>query len=832
MVGSNTRYASATITGGSNPPLVTGRSRPIPDAGGALDLTVEAIPWVTELRLNPGESINVVVGIMQDLGDAAPPAATLITGIIADPWRGGFRSLGAGPTIAVFLATTLIDPTDAGYLARAKAAGVSGALVVPQGFIVDFVDILGLYKPGAAGPPPALGSAHKVGYISEDNKGRVFTNRTPDGTWTRDTQYIEPQVNVTAFGGITIPAGAKIHWKILDPDDPTNDDSGFHRDWGPYIDANDYTGAPAFTPVGAHDGDNTLAYSPGNADPSKLFGSGKSGNNRWETATGGQAPAPTSSTEADTPLTIAAGQKSGTASVRIHCPNVLGTNLIIKAQLINTPGAIPVHNAATGIITMWSRLDVEVKRMAGAFTLANALLGIPRFFEPACVQLDFQAEAVVADKHPMAPDDDHEDSATTAWVDNVFANKANGGWFFLAAARLASPAPGGPSPAPIVRTTYTLGVTGSQPWVQVKGWLPNASFVRFIWTDGAGVEQKAGFSVRSPVVKVGGDSRISVRPVDATPLFTGDDADGSVSHAYNSFRLYYPQHELPHGAAALVPGGFGIPSAGATVRISPPGAVVTDGISPSLKVGGDDYFAGRTVIFTGAHTDSLVSVPHAAAVTRNPGAGAFAAGRDVYITLSFVNGHGQTRLSEFVPLVGTAANDQFSVASPILGAWDLALPGANAITGYNVYEADVATGAAAPPRTAFKKVNAAAVAIGTPVLVNNTATGVAPPTTNTATIVPPVQEEDFDKNIVSTVVHEFTHAFGMPHKCGYWDWRTPRANSCCMNYFNTWLVDPANSFKLLPNTIGKGGNHMCGRHLMEVRRVHLERNTALKNLGW
>jgi hypothetical protein len=49
-----------------------------------------------------------------------------------------------------------------------------------------------------------------------------------------------------------------------------------------------------------------------------------------------------------------------------------------------------------------------------------------------------------------------------------------------------------------------------------------------------------------------------------------------------------------------------------------------------------------------------------------------------------------------------------------------------------------------------------------------------------------------------------------------------------MNYFNTWLIDPATK-NLLPNTVGKQGNDMCGRHLMEVRRVHLKDNPGL---GW
>ncbi len=38
-------------------------------------------------------------------------------------------------------------------------------------------------------------------------------------------------------------------------------------------------------------------------------------------------------------------------------------------------------------------------------------------------------------------------------------------------------------------------------------------------------------------------------------------------------------------------------------------------------------------------------------------------------------------------------------------------------------------------------------------------------------------------------MHEFTHAFGYPHKCGYYGWPQPPEFSCAMNYFLTWLYD-------------------------------------------
>jgi hypothetical protein len=75
------------------------------------------------------------------------------------------------------------------------------------------------------------------------------------------------------------------------------------------------------------------------------------------------------------------------------------------------------------------------------------------------------------------------------------------------------------------------------------------------------------------------------------------------------------------------------------------------------------------------------------------------------------------------------------------------------------------------------------------------------------------------------IVHELTHAFGMPHKCGYFDFRTPRRTTCCMNYQPNWMVDDARN--LIPGTDRKVNIDLCGRHIKEVRRVRLQDNPGL-----
>jgi hypothetical protein len=77
------------------------------------------------------------------------------------------------------------------------------------------------------------------------------------------------------------------------------------------------------------------------------------------------------------------------------------------------------------------------------------------------------------------------------------------------------------------------------------------------------------------------------------------------------------------------------------------------------------------------------------------------------------------------------------------------------------------------------------------------------------------------------MVHELTHAFGMPHKCAYFDFRAPRDKTCCMNYIPNWMADDAHN--LVSGTSNRVGMDMCGRHLKEVRRVRLQDN---KGLSW
>jgi hypothetical protein len=695
------RYARATFETGSAPAVVTGRSRPIPDAGGDLDTTQEGTPWQYEVRVDTTAKIRISVDFCEDRGHDAPPEPVNIFHSISAPWASGIQTLGANPSLEVRVTRTFLNSTERATLARAHGpANVSGTLAIPQGILVAFTAIDGLYP-----PENEAGSRNVPGYISEDNLGRIFTNRRPDGSWAHDNQFIDVYVKVTAFGGATLTPGLQLNWTIIDGDDPSNDGPEMHREWGQYVDPNDYDSSGS--PAGANAADNAAAFSAGNGDADRLFSVSTKGTKRWAEAPSGPPPTALSRETAQTTVQVIS-PTSARCSVRIHCPNVAGTNFILKAEL-SVPDATPVFAATTGVMTMWKRLDVEVVRMESAHSIDAAVSNVPKFFLPAFVQLDFHPERVVngaLDKAEMTPHERLEMEATRAWINHpkVFSRQREPGWFFLGAARRASRLPGGANPPNLFDGhEYTLGFDLSRTrfasWVEVEGEFREASLVTFFWIDPSAGPLRGMFPVAKTKPRKG-RTKLILGANDVVPDFTGHDSDGSTDHAIKTSIYFYPQHQYSLATSTLSPGGLGVPSTGARLVVHAPGASASRGISPlqpDAKTGAGQFFAGRTVLFT-----------HAPSLSQN--------------------------------------------GNPTSG---------------------------------------------------------------------------FADEVVHTAIHEFLHAFGMPHKCGHFNWRTPRLKSCCMNYFLTWLVD--SSRNPIPGSEDIGGKDMCGRHAMEVRRVHLEKN---KGLNW
>ncbi len=126
------------------------------------------------------------------------------------------------------------------------------------------------------------------------------------------------------------------------------------------------------------------------------------------------------------------------------------------------------------------------------------------------------------------------------------------------------------------------------------------------------------------------------------------------------------------GAAAPAPASFarvGNFSLGATVTV----ANTASGVAPPSSN-------------TARVTPSGFQPPPTPTVERASGAGSFPAGRDVYILATFTNSAGETLPSLAGSLIDTLVNDAVQVPIPST---------LYQITGVNLYQADVATGAAA-----------------------------------------------------------------------------------------------------------------------------------------
>jgi hypothetical protein len=129
--------------------------------------------------------------------------------------------------------------------------------------------------------------------------------------------------------------------------------------------------------------------------------------------------------------------------------------------------------------------------------------------------------------------------------------------------------------------------------------------------------------------------------------------------------------------------------------------------------------------------------PNGPQPTRMASGGAFAAGRDVYLEMTYVNAQGESIASTSSILVNTNLNDAATFTVPALSSlagWIRGLASPYQPASVNVYEADVATSTAAPSSASFALVGN--FALGSTVTVTTTAAGVAPPSANTARVTP------------------------------------------------------------------------------------------------
>jgi hypothetical protein len=663
LVGTDHPYVLARVGG-----RLFGRSRLLRSAGGNFDFGAEPAPWSNRVAAD-GSDVPVVVEIWDDRGDLAPSKLAEMSGVVPLPFLVGEMTIGGAPGAVIDVKMTPVPAAvPAALVPRAAAGRATRAALRPvNSLVVELTDVLGLRAPAATGRAGLIRSERRGGYVSDDHLGRVYLNHDLAGAWHSKTQQIQLEARVVAVRG-AIPADAKIHWRIIDVDDPSNDLPAVHRQWGRYLDAHDYDAGGK--PTGAAAGDNEGRAS---RDPP------------WEEVAGFTLASKTR-TEATT------GIVGGTSKVVLHCPSTAGDNFIVAAE-VQARTKVESFGTRTGVMTMWHRLQVECVRMNSGFSLPVADVAIP--FEAACVELEFAPERVVPDRPHMAASESALDTESTTYVETVFSHKSDPGWFCIISAME-------PHPLPALRgakvfdgkVKLATGGAGMRhfEYFEIPGSHPDVDFAEL--TVGADSVGFSLFSIQVEARPAGTITRCWIQEHDAQPEFTA--GDGSIAHAYAVSYSYSPRFKKR--GAAVTGGGYGMPNE-VDAGVFTPGAFYTSGISPTIHRGANDFFAGRTIIFThhGAY--------------RNPATGA--------------------------------------------------------------------------PRDGFRE------------------------------------------DALQVMVHELVHAFGMPHKCGYFDFRTPRQKTCCMNYSPNWMVDERRN--LLPSTSDKVGMDMCGRHLKEVRRVRLQDN---KGLAW
>jgi hypothetical protein len=574
--------ASAPYAVGRIGERVFGRSSPI--SGAELDLSKETVAW--RLEIAGDKPVAIAIDIYDERGDGGPKKLGGLSRSIGSSDLDKCLEIGTDFKLLCDVSARRLDRASPVAVVPRTAVGTKSraTLRAPDSALVELTGIAGLYAPSATGKPGQVRAEAKPGYISGDNAGRVYLNTDLGLQWTKDVQQIELTAEVSIKAG-RLPKDAKLKWSVLDIDDPTNDDPGFHIQWGRYVDASDYDAKGAHRGARAADNEGKPAKNP-----------------RWEEV----GTFKLSGATAQQCTTEIVGTES---KVVFHCPDVAGDNFIIAVE-IDTKEKLDRRGHQTGIITMWHRIQVDNIRMSSGIPLP--MDRVPVFFEPCCVQLDCAPETVVADRQFMAPKDDILSDESAKYVGTVF--KPRPGWFCVISALE-------PHPLPSIKgkTLFTgkaklqQGGSGANvaEYIEVAGAHPDADFADLTFAGGT-----VGFKVFSAdVTTVAGNTitRCWLSPHDAQPDFTA--GDGSLKHAYKVTYNYSPRLTIHAGKAKA--GGYGMP-VDVDVKVMSPGAFYTAGISPSVDAGGQAYFAGRTVMFThhGAYYDAAKNQPKPDAAER------------------------------------------------------------------------------------------------------------------------------------------------------------------------------------------------------------------------
>lgn len=555
---------------------ILGRSRQLSSSDTTLSLPTGNDAWEHVVAIERDEDIDVELELWaEDRGDDDLNPVAEVTASVEAPYTAGTFTAGSTPSLRYRVQTERVPPQRRILAARtppgaqpaqSQAAGGQGDTVVA----VAIENIVGLYEPTGG----TAGSVASRGYLSDGNLGRIYLNRDRNGAYLRDHQSIELQAQLHVRRG-RLPSGAAIRWTVIDPDDPFDASPEVRARWARFIDDNDYDASA--TPTGAQGDDN--------------FGAVPS--TPWEAVTG-FALRSSNATSATTEVA------NGESHVVLHCPDVAGDNLIVIAEL--EASGVTAYPARTGVMTMWHLLDLEYVKMSGALDLP--VDAVPAAFEDCCVEFRVHPVRTIPNREYMARRN-RLTAESSYFITRNFSHGREGGWFCVISAMMphrVAQAGTGSRPPPFYTGPGTIG-TGSnnRQYVEIPGTgHASAHFATLEWTSARGAEE-ATFGV-DRMARVGGNTRYVLFPADVQPEFTA--GDGSVSHAYDAQYIYFPQGRagpfsgrIPASLPALSPPGYGVPTS-VQLKLYPRGSSYAGGISPSLAVGRQRYFGGRTMIFT------------------------------------------------------------------------------------------------------------------------------------------------------------------------------------------------------------------------------------------
>jgi hypothetical protein len=553
-------YVLASIDGHG-----TGRS-PIFKAKTGQTITLSGAQWTHEVLLRGRTSIGITMEVWDEDLTYDDPLGALIVNATA-PFAPGKISTTAPSGNYILhwsLARTIVtaDRAGVGMVSRQHDGSTyKSTLASPKVAFVNIREIKGLYKPGVddrpipIAPGTTKNSSYVAGYLSEDNKGRIFRNRAIDGSWSRNNQQIDLTVEIRP--AVSLPNGCKIKWTYEDPDDPTNESPTVHAEAGKILDPNDYSGAVK------------TAAAPGDNDPSGVHQS-------WPYFA--QVDALYSLTSAETTVVDIPSRIS---KVRFNTSDVGGDNYRIKAELVDCPGFDLLVPDQTGIMTVWDRVDLEYVKMASALELP--VNEIATHYDLACVQVDVSLKRVVTGASDIPwMSIDPELYATKK--DGEFTMEKTPGWFFIVAANRE----GEPETAKLLYQG-DAECRGSAVFLPSSASVPFAEPPRVIKVfDPAKVASLSGEwpNDRDMHFKFFLHSSTGGRQLDLA---------GHDFHTPDSPNKSFMDAHLSHY-------GFAI---GSTVQVqvwsSGDTARVTTGYSPGgFDTGGKHYFGGRLIVYTRA----------------------------------------------------------------------------------------------------------------------------------------------------------------------------------------------------------------------------------------